>query len=239
MFWNQKIFIIVISSVLFLMTNGTASEQVKPHDTIESLRQKVNFLLSEQRFVEAQRNTQLWLSLLEQKFGLDSKENFPVLIIMGNIHSLLNDAENAYDYYLKSFTVAKKHFGMESAEMESARLNFTFYLPLSSKGSEVPASFSRRYIEIFGNETKGPRVRKLGKLKWPDAAKKTLRGGSIVVKVWVDLSGSVTAAKAMFGDKMFAENAEQSMMATKYYPATREGQPVASIAYARVKFGLR
>lgn len=177
------------------------------------------------------------LELSKKVFGDQAKESFSPTLYLANAYALAKDFDLANEYYLKCYALVKKFFGDSSQEMERVDLGRSFYYmdglkPDSSKRKEI----NKKYASVLGYEV-GDAIH-LEKPSYPTEARQQLKQGKISVRISIDEYGKVKEAKAVLGDMMFAQAAEQAAKRCLFKPTIKNGKSVAITNFVTYRFAI-
>jgi TonB family protein len=211
------------------LPNTDAKELIEVYETL-ALSQRMGG-----QKVEAETSYLKAIETAENKLGKESKELLSPMLNLANLYARDKNSEKDSELYLKSYALAIKLFGEDSKQTESVNIYRAYYSQNNLfSNDEKSKERKKKYSEIRGYEF-GDAVN-LPKPPYPRDGMTLRKQGKIVVKVWIDESGNVKDAKAVFGEMFFSQAAEEAAKKAKFKATIRNGKPRAVINFITYEF---
>jgi len=162
------------------------------------------------------------VSEAEQVFGVKSKEAFSLDFNLAMLYAARSEYEKSATFYSKAMDIAVALYGWNSSEVDKvmgSRLCSGINDHLSQKSS------TKESTDRSGQVLNGKAI-SLPKPFYPARARKEHRHGKVYVRVGIDETGTVMWARAICGDDVLGEEAEDAAREAKFTPTLLEGKPI-------------
>ena len=172
----------------------------------------------------------------EEIYGKESKDAYLSNLMLAELYARIGKAGLADEHYLKSYTLAIKHFGKSAAEVEQIDDSRAC---ANLKWGEDDKVFLEAKRNLFGydlgNVING-KAKSLGKPPYPREARAAGADGTVVIKILIDEEGNPTEPKAMCGHPLLRPTSEEAARRSKFEPTIINGKPSKIRGYIIYKY---
>lgn len=180
---------------------------------------------------EAETSYLMAINIAETIYGSESKETFLPNLNLASVYARNNSFVKADEFYLKSYTIARKNFGNESKEVEQiANSRICSSEDIDMKRDEL---FNDEFNKIFGvkqnnftSKIINGKARQLIKPPYPKEAKEKRLTGTIKIRVTINEQGNVIEAKSICGNGVLEKVSEEAAFISKFSPTFLDDKAV-------------
>ena len=191
--------------------------------------------------VEGEKAYRTAIDLAETTFGNESFEMFSPTFSLAKHYAITGFLPRADDYYIKAYRIVYLRRGKKAPELdeiEDSRTCLVFPQEISSLGrsyfletlkavrESIDGPAETHTDEVKSSTVLNGRALSLPKPEYPSSMSIKGRYGAVVVRVLIDIDGTVSRATASCGHPDFAKPAVKSALKAKFSPTLSNGQPV-------------
>lgn len=224
---RQRTSAIVVIAVCFFA--NTVLGQTEKHVELDRSSQALQSAYGNGKLKEAKKIAQATLALMDEIYGAESKESLQPMLILANIIASQNDYKDAKATYLRAFSLARKHYGDSSGEMEQVRANHSYYMNSLEliRWYSTDEGYAKQFTEFWGFEY--GKAKKVARPQWPAEMDDRYRSARhrVLVKVSIDEFGKVTKADGMIGDPGLFAYAVPAALKSEFEPTLKNGKATA------------
>jgi TonB family protein len=178
---------------------------------------------------EAEANYLEAVKFSEATFGDENKELFSPSLNLAQFYARRSEFEKSDEYYLKTYRLAKQHFGTESKQVERVANS---RICLNKDNKKRDKLFDVEYDKLFGIDKPKPedvvngKALKLIKPPYPQEAKNQRLTGTVKIKVKINEQGDVIEAASICSNGILETAALSSARMSKFSPTFVSGRAV-------------